>query len=72
MAKAKFSNEVNDLARFLEAVSSQINAQSQALSADSESATSAVFGGNGHRREHSMQGLHMRARAEGGDKPRQC
>jgi hypothetical protein len=50
MAKAKFSNEVNDLARFLEAVSSEITTQSQALSADSESATSAVCGSKEHRR----------------------
>jgi hypothetical protein len=50
MAKAKFSNEVNDLARFLEAVSSEITAQSQTLSADSESATSAVCGPEGHKR----------------------
>jgi hypothetical protein len=50
MAKAKFSNEVNDLARFLEATSREINAQSQALSVDSESATSAIRESIGHRR----------------------
>ena len=48
MAKTKFSNEVNDLARFLEAGSSEFPTQSQALSADSESATSAIRGASGH------------------------
>jgi hypothetical protein len=42
MAKSKFSNEVNDLALFFEAGSSENPAQSQALSVDSESAVSAI------------------------------
>jgi hypothetical protein len=44
MVKPKFSNEVNDLARFLEAGSSENSEQSQALIVDSESATSAIRG----------------------------
>jgi hypothetical protein len=44
MAKSKFSNEVNDLALFVEAGSSENYAQFQALSVDSESAVSAIDG----------------------------
>jgi hypothetical protein len=50
MAKAKFSNEVNDLALFLEAGSSEKSEQSQALIVDSESATSAMRQGGRHTR----------------------
>jgi hypothetical protein len=42
MAKSKFSNEVNDLARFVEASSSENSPQSHALIGDIESATSSV------------------------------
>jgi hypothetical protein len=42
MEKSKFSNEVNDLARFLEAGSYEKSEQSQALISDTESATSAI------------------------------
>ena len=42
LAKPKFSNEVNDLARFVEAASSEKSPQSHALIVDSESAISAV------------------------------
>jgi hypothetical protein len=48
LAKPKFSNEVNDLARFFEAGSSEKSEQSQALIVDSESATSAMRTARGH------------------------
>jgi hypothetical protein len=48
LAKPKFSNEVNDLARFLEAATSENPEQSQVLIVDSESATSAMPGARGH------------------------
>jgi hypothetical protein len=48
LAKPKFSNEVNDLARFFEAASSENPEQSQALIVDSESATSAMPCACGH------------------------
>jgi hypothetical protein len=47
MAKSKFSNEVNDLARFLEADSRENSEQLQALIGDSESATSAIHAAYG-------------------------